>query len=130
MESVGSISGLVSGILFVIPILLVSFWWVILPAYYLMLVFELRSISLVESVGGKTMGLVGIVIVQILLPVVPLLLYPFMPGPARTGEPLGMDMKAYWAVYTGVAFTLCGFAVFYFAQWVLIRHKLREDLIK
>lgn len=130
MESVGSISGLVSGILFVIPILLVSFWWIVLPAYYLMLVIELRSISLVESVGGKTAGLVGIVIIQILLPVVPLLLYPFMPGPTRTGEPLGMDMKAYWAVYTGVALSLCGFAVFYFTQWVLIQHKLSEHTRK
>lgn len=64
MECVSSISGILSGLLFVIPFLIIAFWWISLPAYYLLLVIELRSLCRVESSGGKTVGLVGIVIVQ------------------------------------------------------------------
>ncbi len=122
MECVSSISGILSGLLFVIPFLIVAFWWISLPAYYLLLVIELRSLCRVESSGGKTVWLVGIVIVQTILPLVSFLLYLHIPGSMRTSEPLGLDMKAYRGASMGIGLALCGFAVFYLVRWFIIRH--------
>jgi hypothetical protein len=57
-------------------------------------------------------GLIRILIVQALLPLTPLVLYPFMPGQTQTGEPLGMNEKAYFAAYAGIILSIAGFIVF------------------
>jgi hypothetical protein len=106
------IIGIIYGILFILPILIIGFWWISLPLYYLLLGLEFWSLQRVERETGRTKGLIRMITVQTILPLTPIALYPLMPGQTQTGEPLGMNEKAYFAVYAGIILSLTGFVVF------------------
>ena len=106
------IIGIIFGLLFILPILIIGFWWITLPLYYLLLGAEFWSLQRIERETGRTKGLIRIIIAQAILPLTPIALYPLMPGQTQTGEPLGMDEKGYFAAYAGIILCMIGFITF------------------
>ena len=117
--------GMLIGVIFFAPIFIAGFWWISLPLYYLLLGAEFWSMKRFDKELKKLSKLLKIIIVQVFLPFTPILFYPFMPGRTQTGEPLGLNEKAYLAICIGIILSLLGFVIF-----GLTRRKLAREIQK
>jgi hypothetical protein len=95
---------------FILTIPIIGLWWICLPIYLSILGIEFWSIGRVERETGRTRGPILVLIVQILLPFSPILLYPLIPGQMQSSEPF--SGKAFLAVNSGIFLALLGFIAF------------------
>ena len=115
--------GILIGLILFAPIYIAGFWWISLPLYYLLLGAEFWSMKRFDKELKKLSKLFKILIVQAFLPFTPIILYPFMSGRTQTGEPLGLNEKAYLAICIGIILSLLGFVIF-----GLTRRKLAREI--
>jgi hypothetical protein len=66
-----------------------------LPIYYFIVGLQVRTILKLKGIGANCKGLIRLAWIQASLPIMIVILYPFMPGSTATGEPLGLNEKAY-----------------------------------
>ena len=115
--------GILIGLIYFAPIYIAGIWWITLPLYYLLLGAEFWSMKRFDKELKKLSKLFKILIVQVFLPFTPIILYPFMPGRTHTGEPLGLNEKAYLAICIGIILSLLGLVIF-----GLTRRKLAREI--
>jgi len=97
-------------LLLFVPIILAAYWWISLPIYYCIVGLQIRTIRKLKSIETNCKMLVRLTWIQAILPIMIIVLYPIMPGNTATGEPLGLNEKAYLShSITLIAMTVCFF---------------------
>ncbi len=109
-----------------IPIILAAYWWITLPVYYGVIALEFRCTSGLRARGVACIGLARLIWIQMGLPLLTIALYPIMPGSTATGEPLGLNEKAYLS-FTTTLLLMVG-CIVTFAVWARqLRRREKTD---
>jgi len=103
---------LILSVIFAVTLLILWYWWILLPIYYLLLWIEFRLLRKIRHKTGKTTGAILAIIVQAVLPLVPLALYPIIPGKTFTGESFGPSEKTCFTAYWVLFLIVIGFIIF------------------
>lgn len=87
------------------------FWYITLPVYVAIIWLQFFMARRIEDRGANPGFMRTVAILQIVCLVLPVILYPFMPGRTRTNEPLGMNEKAACTALITVALIALGIAL-------------------